>query len=250
MPKEKLRSCVLALLCWEHVRASRGGFSVEALGPWMLTVLLHAVNASATSMDALAQVTHVVLTAEHSRKFLEMVANVIELSYQHWWSGAPIGFATDNYNEERNFYNQSLAKKNTLETNRLQQACAPLEPSRRHRHTHAVYGGERRACPGVDQAAFSIAFKQRPFWFAGPLSDFGWATTPIEDMTADTFGIFAPGDARFTGPNFFSTMLDEYSFAARRALPGARLQPRRLPPPLWHPAPAPRTRIPHYAPQP
>ena len=150
MPKEKLRSCVLALLCWEHVRASRGGFSVEALGPWMLTVLLHAVNASATSMDALAQVTHVVLTAEHSRKFLEMVANVIELSYQYWWSGAPIGFATDNYNEEKNYYNQSLAKKNTPETNRLQQACALLEPSRRAtRHTHAAaaYGDERRACP-------------------------------------------------------------------------------------------------------
>lgn len=150
VPKEKLRACVLALLCWEHVRASRGGFSVEALGPWMLTVLLHAVNASATSMDALGAVTHVVLSAEHSRKFLEMVANVIELSYQYWWPGQQIGFATDNYNEEKSYYHQSLAKKNTAETNRLQQACAPLEPSRgatRHTHAAAAYGDERRACP-------------------------------------------------------------------------------------------------------
>ena len=76
---------------------------------------------------------------------------------------------------------------------------------------------------GVDQAAFSMAFKQRLYWFKGPLSDFGWTATPIEDMTADTFGMFAPGDARFTGANFFSTMLNEYSFSARRELPGARL---------------------------
>jgi hypothetical protein len=75
------------------------------------------------------RVLNAVLSPQHYDKFIQGVAQVMELSYPHWWPGRGVGFATDNFQMDKTFHRQSLMKKNTAESNPLMQARPNSSPN-------------------------------------------------------------------------------------------------------------------------
>ena len=81
------------------------------------------------SISAVHRVLNAVLSPPHFDKFIQSVAEVMELSYPYWWPGQGVGLATDNFQMDQSYQRQALTRKNTARSNPLLQARSNPTPN-------------------------------------------------------------------------------------------------------------------------
>jgi len=142
--------------------------------PWALSIFLFALNVPSVAIEGVRSVLDCVVTYRRTWSFLHELAGIVHLSYPKWWPGEQVGFATDNFQEERSWRRDRGGQYNNEDTNLLQQAD------------------------------FAISFKLTNWWVPGRLSELGMMLKSINKLRRSDFELGAVQP-------WLASCLDEFS---------------------------------------
>ena len=115
----KVRRAFLLLNAMSRVQAQK---STEAcVVPWFLSVGLFALGAPSIAIDGVRATLDCMVAYRTTWTFLCELVALVRLSYPTWWPGLRVGFADDNYQEERSWLRARVGCYNNADTNPLQQ---------------------------------------------------------------------------------------------------------------------------------